>query len=347
MDIGIFSPPLIEQHIEYVRPADTQAAIDIGSGLIKLFVGRQTDEGIEKIFVTTEKIAFNDHLIQKGDTFELDQKIQEIALEALLKLSRMAKEYGSVRIKGIATEVFRKAINGQEVLENLAKQTGIDLEIASPEVESAMGFNSVFGFATGHKPENLIVFETGSSSSQISFEGHSISLPIGTTTAVKLLSEGVRKVKFDSKKVNGCVSIDEVNELKELLSEQIRLACATDELFAKALQDKLRNPFTQVAGIGYGGVVKQAIDQWPYAYTVSNITDKVMPLSKLNEFIATLTNRDKTDEVLTSLKDLYPTTVVAGVTMLAAFSESLNFSEVEWLDIPAGGGTYQYLYGSK
>jgi exopolyphosphatase/pppGpp-phosphohydrolase len=63
----------------------------------------------------------------------------------------------------IATEVYRKSPNANEILEKYGKVLGTKIRIVSPEEEAKYGYRSGMAL-TGYDPNDLVVFDSGAGS---------------------------------------------------------------------------------------------------------------------------------------------------------------------------------------
>lgn len=328
---------------EALSQSKIHAAIDMGSGQIKLFVGRIKGKKVEKIVEYVEKVPLGEHL-KDGI---LNTEIEKITLAVLIKLKKIAAANGAVEIKGLATEVFRKARNGKVVLERLSNESNIPLYLVSAQIEGEIGFNSVLSFTSGYTSDKLVVFESGSGSSQITFFDHhhlfhSISLPLGTVAVVKLFWESVRKHEYDKAAFINPVTLCEENALISVVNEKLAESFRVNPLFSNALKAKLKDPKVKVLGIGYGGVVGKALKSWPYFKAGSS--DKISQEDFLF-VISSLLNKSQTDPMIASFNDrLLTNPIVPSLTMLYTIMKACGFSEIEWKDIPAGAGTFNYFY---
>lgn len=130
---------------------------------------------------------------------EMQQKaleiIKEFKEEAILAAFKAG--YSSIQFAGIATAVFRKALNGQELLFKIKDQLGIHFEIVSQDEEGLLGFLTAQALYPEIALTNLVVWDSGSGSFQLTICDASDYLvyqgPLGQGTVRVLLSKEVRQ----------------------------------------------------------------------------------------------------------------------------------------------------------
>lgn len=140
-------------------------AFDIGTGKIKMQVARIDENHIESLCFYSESISLHNHsLINREEmiTPEGEKKIVEV----LQSLKMQGERYTPTKCEGIATELFRRARNGQEVAERISKQLNIKIEVVSPRKEGILSFLTVTEEAKLN-PDDIVVLDIGSGSFQI------------------------------------------------------------------------------------------------------------------------------------------------------------------------------------
>jgi len=107
---------------------ERRAAFDVGSGSTKLqcaVIDTATGKIVEKLFGVERPQAYGIALQQSKDG-HLSEDIQQTGVDLFVELKQTAvEEYGCTRFAAVATEVFRRAKNGADVLERLQKTTGL------------------------------------------------------------------------------------------------------------------------------------------------------------------------------------------------------------------------------
>lgn len=92
----------------------------------------------------------------------ISSSMQEEGLKMLRDCKRHAEEIGVQQFAAIATEVFRKAKNGEEYINRIQEEVGIPVTVLTQELEAEVGYRTVKSF-----DENIkVVWDSGASSFQ-------------------------------------------------------------------------------------------------------------------------------------------------------------------------------------
>ncbi len=169
------------------------AALDLGTNNCRLLVARATRDGFRVVD------AFS-RIIRLGEGVTLSGRLSEPAIaravDALRVCRNKIRSRGVTRTRLIATEACRAAENGEEFLDRVRNEVGIELEIVDRETEAHLA-------ATGCTPlidpdsQGVILFDIGGGSSELVRLGRGrraaggpphpevegwISLPLGVVT---------------------------------------------------------------------------------------------------------------------------------------------------------------------
>src|SRR5512142_2831741 len=112
------------------------AAIDAGSNAMRMVVGNIDEawdvEPIENIRLPVRlgRDVFNTGMLQ-------EKTIQQ-AVDAFLLFRRVAKDFGVVQTRAIATSAMREADKGDILLDRIARTSGIEVEIISGAEEARL-----------------------------------------------------------------------------------------------------------------------------------------------------------------------------------------------------------------
>lgn len=157
------------------------AAIDVGTNTIRLLVADAED-------TATYRPVFQDQVITR-----LGERIQETGVLAagavertiavLQRFAETAKEMGAKEVVAVATSAAREAKNQREFLDRARRDAGLELQVASEEVEATLTALGV-SHALGPAWPNIVIIDIGGGSTefislrQVKMAGH-LSLPIG------------------------------------------------------------------------------------------------------------------------------------------------------------------------
>src|SRR5258708_2238804 len=141
----------------------TYAALDLGTNICRLLVARATCDSFRVVDAFSRIIRLGEGITSSG---LLSEAAILRAVDALRVCRAKMRNRGVTRSRLIATEACRTAGNGQEFLERIRDEVGIDLEIVDRETEALLA-------ATGCTPlvdpevDGVILFDIGGGSSEL------------------------------------------------------------------------------------------------------------------------------------------------------------------------------------
>jgi exopolyphosphatase/guanosine-5'-triphosphate,3'-diphosphate pyrophosphatase len=110
-------------------------ALDLGTNNCRLLIARPCEEGFTVIDAFSRVVRLGEGLATSG-------KISEVAMDrAVAALGVCADKLRRRRVslaRSVATEACRRAVNGRHFVERVKRETGIALEIISPEEEARL-----------------------------------------------------------------------------------------------------------------------------------------------------------------------------------------------------------------
>lgn len=145
-----------------------RVAFDIGSNATKLQVADvDTSSGCICNVVFEEEVpcSFGVDWKQSKDGL-LSNRMQDRGLQVLHMLCKSAVDKGGIRAATIATEVFRKAGNGEAYLQRVKAEVGLTASIVTQEQEGRLGFLAAAGLS-GIPRHTLVSWDCGGASFQI------------------------------------------------------------------------------------------------------------------------------------------------------------------------------------
>ncbi len=172
------------------------ASIDIGSNAIRLFVGQKSKSGRVRVLedqrasVRLGKDAFTNGYIRPPTQLEL---------ERVLRYFRdVCDQYDVAYIRAVGTSALRDSRNSRKVIEQLKKNTGIQVHLINGHREASLLHRAVnHAVDIGHKNALLIDMGGGSLEVVLSRKGKLVSkqsLPLGS---VRLLSKVKTKPTYE------------------------------------------------------------------------------------------------------------------------------------------------------
>ncbi len=168
-------------HDRVFDPADVMAAIDLGSNSIKLTVARRGPGGdIEEFAWDLETVRLGKGL---DDTGALAIDRMDAALGTLARFAETARSLGADRVLAVATEAVRSAANGEEFLDRVRKETGIEVATIGGDREAALTFAGLD--AAIDRTGVVVVADIGGASTEVivardGVVDRSRSVPIGS-----------------------------------------------------------------------------------------------------------------------------------------------------------------------
>ena len=147
----------------YGVPRHSYAALDLGTNNCRLLIARPTEDG----FVVVD--AFS-RIVRLGEGLAATGTLSDIAMDrAVSALSVCADKLRRRRVslvRSVATEACRRAANGREFVQRVYRETGIALEIITPEQEARL---AVLGCHALLEPGegSALVFDIGGGSTEL------------------------------------------------------------------------------------------------------------------------------------------------------------------------------------
>jgi exopolyphosphatase/guanosine-5'-triphosphate,3'-diphosphate pyrophosphatase len=110
-------------------------ALDLGTNNCRLLIARPTDEGFTVIDAFSRVVRLGEGL---GTSGRISEAAQDRAVAALSVCSDKLRRRRVTLARSVATEACRRAVNGRHFVERVRQETGIVLEIISPEEEARL-----------------------------------------------------------------------------------------------------------------------------------------------------------------------------------------------------------------
>ena len=164
----------------YREMTQLYAAADIGSNTAHLLVAASDGEIVMRVDNVNEWIGLGEVVARRG---EIPKDVADQLVLSVFEFKRVADAKRVRKLYVFATEAMRAAPNHEEVIRRIQKETGVRVEIISPEREAELSFLGV-QLDTRHYGAELL-FEVGGGSAQIAElndgeMGEKCSLKIGT-----------------------------------------------------------------------------------------------------------------------------------------------------------------------
>ncbi len=150
-----------------VRPApgsrQSYAAIDLGTNNCRLLIARPSGENFAVIDAFSRVVRLGEGLAQTG---RLSQAAMDRALGALTVCADKLRRRNVHLARSVATEACRQAVNGDEFIERVKRETGIALDVITAREEARL---AVLGCHILLEPGNgpAMIFDIGGGSTEL------------------------------------------------------------------------------------------------------------------------------------------------------------------------------------
>nr|WP_205918946.1 Ppx/GppA phosphatase family protein [Rhizobium binae] len=181
------------QAAEHAWPDELYAALDLGTNNCRLLIAQPTRPGQFRVVDAFSRIVrLGEGLAASG---RLSDEAMERAIEALRVCASKLRNREIRRMRLIATEACRQAVNGEEFLGRVVAETGLELEIIDRETEARLAVSGCSSLV-GRETRSVVLFDIGGGSSEIAVIRigdnrlsrlanhitHWTSLPVGVVT---------------------------------------------------------------------------------------------------------------------------------------------------------------------
>jgi exopolyphosphatase/guanosine-5'-triphosphate,3'-diphosphate pyrophosphatase len=190
---------LLRSRDRSLREPPCYAALDLGTNNCRLLIATPQSGGFRVVEAYSRIVRLGEGLTQSG---RLGDSAMERAIAALRVSAEKIRRRKVVRLRAIATQACRMAENGAAFVERVARETGIRLQVITPQEEARL---SVVGCLTllDRSHEAALVVDVGGGSTEMSWldlqaapQGGVppmrawLSVPIGVVTLAERFPEG-------------------------------------------------------------------------------------------------------------------------------------------------------------
>lgn len=155
------------------------ACVDIGTNTAKLLIAEARDGVLHPVFQRAEAPRVGRNLSATGRIS--DESFA--ALESVLRAyAEDVRKHGALLTGAIATQAFRVAANGPELLARIPASLGCEARVIGGPEEARLGWLAV---ANRHPLPDLAVLDIGGGSTEATRKGQGASTPIGAVTLLE------------------------------------------------------------------------------------------------------------------------------------------------------------------
>ena len=189
-----------------------RAAFDVGSGATKVAIATietttTTIDGLPSSFVNVGNILYEDNrevLLRHSLTNDniLPKAATDQCFQVLAEFVATAKQLGATEFVGVATAVFREALNGADFLHQIRQELGIHIFIASQVFEGQIGYKTAnaasVSTSKSHRQRTpsktrqreVLSWDSGGGSFQIAnSKGDMYGGAVGSSTCLQIMME--------------------------------------------------------------------------------------------------------------------------------------------------------------
>ena len=176
------------------------AALDLGTNNCRLLIATPAATGFRVVEAYSRIVRLGEGLSQTG---RLSEAAMDRALAALSVSAEKVRRRRVVKLRAVATQACRSAANGEAFIARVAKETGLDLQVITPQEEARLSVAGCLGLLD-HEAQAALVVDVGGGSTEMSWvdlggqpEADRIppikawlSIPIGVVTLAERFPEG-------------------------------------------------------------------------------------------------------------------------------------------------------------
>jgi exopolyphosphatase/guanosine-5'-triphosphate,3'-diphosphate pyrophosphatase len=150
-------------HLDRPWAEGVYAALDLGTNNCRLLVARPSQDGFRVVDAFSRIVRLGEGL---GASGQLSGPAMARTLEALKICAGKIHRRGVTQVRAVATEACRQAANCEDFLDQVRRQTGIELEIISQNEEAKL---AICGCAPLIDPDipDILLFDIGGGSTEI------------------------------------------------------------------------------------------------------------------------------------------------------------------------------------
>lgn len=293
---------------------EVRMGLDVGSGSTKMMVAKVDfckKKILEVLHRDARQVSFNEDLAKSTDS-KLSPAIVDEGLVKITELLESGKKFKPTKTFGVATSVFRKAANGQDIIKSYARKLKMRLEVISHHEEAVLGYISANSMLDENlkKDKNVVAWDIGGGSMQI--------LYLNEKLEPETYLGDLASVTFKNMVVEALMLKDpETHTSPNPLAQVSKMAVGLSRSYAKIhVPSEMKKVLKESIVIGVGGVhgisIKNQIGQ-----------NKIYTLEELK--------KTASKRVLLSDKELvgdYKTTDVTNLLLVQGFMEALEINQV-------------------
>lgn len=180
-------------------PTQLYAALDLGTNSCRMLIAQPKGSQFTVVDSFSKTVQLGVGLEASG---RLSRASMNRTIQALRICQKKIERHGVARMRLVATEACRRARNARDFIRQVRRDTGLQLEIISPEEEARLAVISCAPLVQG-KTEQLLVVDIGGGSTELVWIDLSLVPPPERSRAIMRLHSG-----FDAQPADGARVVD-------------------------------------------------------------------------------------------------------------------------------------------
>lgn len=146
-------------------PSPVYGAIDLGTNNCRMLLAHRTGNGFQVVDAFSRVVRLGEGIGAEG---VLSQGAMDRAVEALKICAGKIRRHNVVKYRSIATQACRMAGNGEEFLDRVRRETGLEFDLISPEEEARLAVHGCVDLLDPDKDAALVI-DIGGGSTELSW----------------------------------------------------------------------------------------------------------------------------------------------------------------------------------
>ncbi|MEM9320923.1 MAG: Ppx/GppA phosphatase family protein [Pseudomonadota bacterium] len=167
-------------------PADLYAALDLGTNSCRMLIAQPKGNQLHVVDSFSKSVQLGQGLEASG---RLGRPSMARAVGALKICQKKLSQHGVSRMRLVATEACRRAVNAADFISVVKRETGLELEIIEPEEEARLAVVSCAPLVST-RTEQLLVVDIGGGSTELVWIDLARVAPLERPRAIMRLHHG-------------------------------------------------------------------------------------------------------------------------------------------------------------
>ena len=184
----VVPPSTVAEGARCPDPAELYAALDLGTNSCRMLIAQPKGNQLHVVDSFHKSVQLGNGLEQSG---RLSRSSMARTVGALKICRRKIETHEVTRMRLVATEACRRAVNAGEFIEIVTRETGLELEIIEPEEEARLAVVSCAPLVS-QKAEQIMVVDIGGGSTELVWIDLTRVPPLEKARAIMRLHAGFK-----------------------------------------------------------------------------------------------------------------------------------------------------------